>query len=173
VGVLDADLSLKLPDYRATERAYQLLAQVAGRAGRGQLPGEVVVQTYFPDHYSIHAACFASYPDFYRHEFDHRSLSGYPPCGELIRIRVSGERELQVESRSKELAAALSELLPEGVQLLGPAAAPLLRLQDQYRWQMMLKGDLAGLKSGIRDCIDRCKKNTSVAISVEVDPYGM
>ncbi|MGD0621253.1 MAG: primosomal protein N' [Thermacetogeniaceae bacterium] len=174
VGVLDADLALKLPDYRATERTYQLLAQVAGRAGRGRVPGEVVVQTYFPDHYSIQAACFAGYPSFYRQEIRNRELSGYPPCGELIRIRVAGEREQQVERRINELAEALVALLPgERVRLLGPAPAPVLRLQDLYRWQVMLMGELGGLKSEIRDCIQRFKKNTSVIISIEVDPYGL
>ncbi len=178
VGVLDADLALKLPDYRATERTYQLLAQVAGRAGRGRVPGEVVVQTYFPDHYSIQTACFASYPSFYRQEIGNRESSGYPPYGELIRIRVAGEKEQQVERRIKELAEALAALLtrPEGarqVRLLGPAPAPVLRLQDLYRWQVMLKGELGGQKSEIRDCIQHYKKNTSVIISIEVDPYGM
>jgi primosomal protein N' (replication factor Y) len=174
VGVLDADLSLKLPDYRATERTYQLLAQVAGRAGRGRIPGEVVVQTYFPDHYSVQTACFASYPTFYRQEIGNRESSGYPPYGELIRIRVAGEKEQQVERRIKELAEALTVLLPgEQVRLLGPAPAPVLRLQDLYRWQVMLKGELDGLKSAIRDCIQHFKKNTSVVISIEVDPYGL
>jgi len=197
VGVLDADIALKMPDFRATERAYQLLAQVAGRAGRGRVPGEVVVQTYFPDHYSIQDACFAGYPSFYRQEIRSRELAGYPPCGELIRIRVSGEKEQQVERRSIELAEALNALLPcpeealdevpadraqapasvgrapGRVSLLGPAPAPVLRLQDMYRWQIMLKGELGGLKGEIRDCIQRFKKNTSVIISIEVDPYGM
>ncbi len=112
VGVLDADLALRLPDYRATERTYQLLAQVAGRAGRGQAPGEVVVQTYFPDHYSIQTACFAGYPTFYRQEIGNREASGYPPCGELIRIRVAGEGEQQVIARINELAEALAGLMP-------------------------------------------------------------
>jgi len=174
VGVLDADLALKLPDYRATERTYQLLAQVAGRAGRGQIPGEVVVQTYFPDHYSVQTACFASYPTFYRQEIGNRESSGYPPYGELIRIRVAGEKEQQVEKRIKELAEALATLLPgERVRLLGPAPAPVLRIQDLYRWQLMLKGELEGLKSEIRDCVQRFKKSTSVVISIEVDPYGL
>ena len=127
VGVLDADLALRLPDYRATERTYQLLAQVAGRAGRGQAPGEVVVQTYFPDHYSIQAACFASYPTFYRQEIGHRQLSGYPPYGELIRIRVSGEVEQKVERRSNELAEALAGLLPGEPDAPGRWAPPRRR----------------------------------------------
>ena len=174
VGVLDADLALRLPDYRATERAYQLLAQVSGRAGRGQAPGEVVVQTYFPDHYSIHAACFGGYPTFYRQEIGNREASGYPPCGELIRIRVAGEMEQQVIARINELAESLAGLLPrETVRLLGPAPAPILRMQGLFRWQIMLKGELDGLKSEIRDCIHRFKKNTSVIISIEVDPYGL
>jgi primosomal protein N' (replication factor Y) len=92
----------------------------------------------------------------------------------LIRIRVAGEREQQVERRINELAEALVALLPgERVRLLGPAPAPVLRLQDLYRWQVMLMGELGGLKSEIRDCIQRFKKNTSVIISIEVDPYGL
>ena len=173
VGVLNADLALRLPDFRSTERTYQLLAQVAGRAGRGRVPGEVVVQTYFPDHYSIQAACFASYPVFFREEIRNRECSGYPPYSELIRIRVTGEKEQQVVSRSNELAEALTGLLTGGqVKLLGPAPAPVLRLKNQFRWQLMLKGELGELKSEIRDCIHRFQKNTSVIISIEVDPLG-
>jgi primosomal protein N' (replication factor Y) len=142
------------------------------------LPAEVVVQTYFPDHYSIQTACFASYPTFYRQEIGNRESSGYPPYGELIRIRVAGEKEQQVERRIQELAEALVALLPGGcpqgaVRVLGPAPAPVLRLQDMFRWQVMLKGELGGLKKEIRDCIQRFKKSTSVTISIEVDPYGL
>jgi primosomal protein N' (replication factor Y) len=174
VGVLNADLALRLPDFRSAERTYQLLAQVAGRAGRGRVPGEVVVQTYFPDHYSVRSACFASYPAFYREEIVNREFAGYPPFGELIRIRVAGEREQRVIARIEELAEALSDVAaavrPGAVTLLGPAPAPLLRLKNLFRWQVMLKGELDGLRGEIRDCINRFKKNTSVIISVEVDP---
>ncbi len=173
VGVLNADLALGLPDYRSTERTYQLLAQVAGRAGRGRAPGEVVVQTYWPDHYSIRAACFGSYVSFYQEEIKNRALAGYPPFGELIRVRVSGAKEQQVIDRSTELAEDLAGLLTgQEAQLLGPAPAPVLRLKDQFRWQLMIKGKSGVLKDKISDVIQRFQKNTSVIISIEVDPYG-
>jgi primosomal protein N' (replication factor Y) len=173
VGVLNADLALGLPDYRSAERTYQLLAQVAGRAGRGRAPGEVVVQTYFPDHYSIRSACFASYPSFYREEIGYRAAAGYPPLGELIRIRVAGEKERLVESRIRNIAADLRTIFPDGrVALLGPAPAPVLLVKNQYRWQVMLKGDLGEAHRKIRDCIARHQKSSNVIINVEVDPYG-
>ena len=173
VGVLNADLALGLPDFRSTERTYQLLAQVAGRAGRGRVPGEVVVQTYWPDHYSIRAACSGSYASFYQEEIKNRAFAGYPPFGELIRVRVSGTKEQQVIDRATELAEDLTSLLTgQGVQLLGPAPAPVLRLKEQFRWQLMLKGEFNTLRDQIRDCIHRYQKNTSVIISIEVDPYG-
>ncbi len=173
VGVLNADLALNLPDYRSAERTYQLLAQVAGRAGRGAIPGEVVVQTYFPEHYSIRAACLANYPAFYREEIRNRDFMGYPPFGELVRIRVYGEKEQQVATRITDLAEAIRSLFPdEQVKLLGPAPAPLLRLKDLYRWQFMLKGELGQARHKIRACIHRYQKNTSDIITIEVDPFG-
>jgi primosomal protein N' (replication factor Y) len=173
VGVLNADLALNLPDYRAAERTYQLLTQVSGRAGRGERPGEVVVQTYFPEHYSIRAACRKNYAAFYREEAEVRYSRGYPPFSQLIRFRLAGENQGNVESLATELAAALRDLLQDAaVTLLGPAPAPVLKVDGYYRWQVMLKGECEGVHDKICGCLHRFRKNSGVIINVEVDPYG-
>jgi primosomal protein N' (replication factor Y) len=173
VGVLNADQALNLPDYRAAERTYQLLTQVSGRSGRGEIPGEVIVQTYFPDHYSILAASHQDYLSFYQEEAQSRRFLGYPPFGQLIRFRLSGEQETEVQSLSQELAGELREIFPgEEATLLGPAPAPILRVQELYRWQVTLKGSTLGRHNEICQCLRRLRKSTSVIISVEVDPYG-
>lgn len=173
VGVLNADLSLNLPDYRSAERTFQILTQVAGRAGRGAQPGEVVVQTYYPEHYSIMAACRGDNSFFYREEAKRRRSLGYPPFGELIRVRLSGKREEDVAAMASKVAGELKRLLASGpVAVLGPAPAPVLRVKNYYRWQVLLKGNCLSLRSKIDACLAVYRKNNSVIISVEVDPFG-
>ncbi len=173
VGVLNADLALNLPDYRAAERTYQLLAQVAGRAGRGQLPGEVVVQTYFPDHYSIVAACSNDYNVFYKEEARAREFLGYPPFGDLIRLRLTGEKEQEVASLAAALAEDLRSIFQnENLTVLGPAQSPVRRVKNRFRWQLILKGDCSGIHGKLRACIQGYRKKTNVIIGIEVDPYG-
>ncbi|NPV29784.1 MAG: primosomal protein N' [Firmicutes bacterium] len=173
VGVLNADLALNLPDYRAAERTFQLLTQVAGRAGRGRIPGEVVIQTYHPGHYSIWSACRRDYLSFYREEIRNRAYLGYPPFEELIRVRILGEREQEVKSLASALAEEFRELLQEApVAVLGPAPAPVLKARGYYRWQIMLKGKCSGSHGKIKACLDRYYDKTNVIINVEVDPFG-
>ncbi len=173
VGVLNADLSLNLPDYRSAERTFQILTQVAGRTGRGPQPGEVVVQTYHPEHYSIMAACRGDSNSFYREEARRRRALEYPPYGELIRVRLSSCREEDVASLASELAGELRrQLAGDQVAVLGPAPAPVLRVKGFYRWQVLLKGKTLPLRSQIEACLAVYRKNNSVIISVEVDPFG-
>lgn len=173
VGVLNADLALNLPDYRAAERTYQLLAQVAGRAGRGQLPGEVVVQTHFPDHYSIVAACSNNYTMFFKEEARWRKFLGYPPFAELIRLRLTGEDEDEVAALAVGLAEELRRIFKDDkLAVLGPAPTPVKRVKDRFRWQIILKGDCDNIRTKLRACVQEYRKKTDVIISIEVDPYG-
>lgn len=173
VGVLDADLSLNLPDYRAAERTYQQLTQVAGRAGRGPVSGEVVVQTFSPEHYSIVAACDKGYGFFYQEETRARKYLGYPPFSDLIRLRFTGAKEEDVASLAANFTGEIGKVLKDApVTVIGPAPAPVPRVKDHYRWQLMLKGDCRGIKHVLRDCLRYHRKKTSVIISIEVDPYG-
>ncbi len=173
VGVLNADQSLYFPDFRAAERTYQLLTQVAGRSGRGRVPGEVVIQTYSPGHYSIRAACHQNYGYFYKEEMGRRLYFGYPPFIGLVRIRVVGKKEDEVARIAESVAKELKELLEgSGVTVLGPAPAPVLKVKGYYRWQLMLKGDISEQRAKIRECLNYYRNRSSVIISVDVDPFG-
>jgi primosomal protein N' (replication factor Y) len=173
VGVLNADLSLNLPDFRAAEHTFQLLTQVSGRAGRGARPGEVVVQTINPDHYSIRAACRRGDESFYREEAERRRELEYPPFGDLIRLRLSGRDEKGVLHYAEQLAGEMRQRLSSAhIAVLGPAPAPVLRVKGYYRYQVMLKGNCRGERSQIEACLAAYRQNNSVIISVEVDPFG-
>jgi primosomal protein N' (replication factor Y) len=138
VAVVNADVGLALPDFRAAERTFQLLTQAAGRAGRGNVPGIVLIQTLNPDHYAIRCAAAQDYEAFYTKEIEFRRLLSYPPFGALANVVVRAAREEEALTRS----AALGRLLqpaPEGLRVLGPAPAAVARLKNEYRYQMLLK----------------------------------
>ncbi len=138
VGVVLADIGLHLPDFRAAERTFQLLTQVAGRAGRDRAPGRVVVQTYSPEHYAIKPVRHHDYEGFYAEELGHRSALGYPPFGKLVHVLVSGPEVESTLAAATTLAAGAG---PEpGVDILGPAPAPLSRLRGRHRFQILAKG---------------------------------
>ncbi len=138
VGVVLADIGLHLPDFRAAERTFQLLTQVAGRAGRDRAPGRVVVQTWSPEHYAIRPVARHDYESFYAEELGHRAALGYPPFGHLAFVLVSGAHESEAAEAAARLALAAEP--PPGVELLGPAPAPLPRLRGRHRFQLLLKG---------------------------------
>lgn len=147
VGVISADTSLNVPDFRSGERTFQLLTQVAGRAGRDVLPGRVIIQTYSPDHYSILRAVEHDYTGFYREELELREMLTNPPFSFLVRFLLSGPREEDVIKSSQLLSDWLTARLQKEQVLLGPAPAPLSRLRGQYRWHLALKGpELADLR---------------------------
>jgi primosomal protein N' (replication factor Y) len=144
VGVMSADTALRLPDFRAGERTFQLLTQVAGRAGRSPLGGKVILQTYAPDHYSIEAASHHDYEGFYREEIEFRRQQGYPPFSHLVRLvyvhRDAERCEEEAHSMRDVLKNKIARLgLPE-IDLIGPAPAFLSRLRGQYRWHLMVRG---------------------------------
>ena len=138
VGIVNADLGLGLPDFRAAERTFQLLTQAAGRAGRGETPGIVLIQTINPDHYAIQCAAQQDYEKFYRKEIEFRRLMYYPPFGALANVIVRSTNEEDALKRSAALGRLLNPA-PEGVRVMGPAPAPVLRVKTEYRYQMLLK----------------------------------
>lgn len=139
VGVLAADLSLYAPDYRASERTFQILTQAAGRAGRGALPGEAVIQTYRPEHYSIRTAAEQDYENFFRQEMLYRKMLGYPPAASMLGIYLTGPSEELLKECSERMGHLLRRLLVEGLVVVGPAAAALARKNDVYRRVIYLK----------------------------------
>jgi primosomal protein N' (replication factor Y) len=142
VGVIAADIGLHLPDFRAAERTFQLLTQVAGRAGRAERPGRVVVQTFVPDHYALAPVATHDYEGFYREEILHREELGYPPFGQLTRTVVHAEDEEATKLASQTLARAARALIPAGARLevLGPAPAPIAKLRGRHRAMLLFKG---------------------------------
>ena len=171
VGVVNADTTLHLPDFRAGERTYQLLEQVSGRAGRGERPGRVVIQTYWPAHPAIVAAAHHDPATFYRAELDDRRALGYPPFGRLANILVWGKVRREVASACDVVAAQIGERLPDDWQLLGPSPAPLARLKDVWRWHLLVKAPAgADLPGVLREALRSVPKRPAVAIACDVDP---
>ncbi|MBQ9157114.1 MAG: primosomal protein N' [Eubacterium sp.] len=143
VGILAADLSLNSADYRSAEKTFQLLCQAAGRAGRGEKAGQVVIQTYHPDHYAIRAASSHSYEDFFEQEYAYRSLMGYPPCGHMLVILIQSGDETQAVLASQRIQKIIAQSLEtsgEKVSILNPGGAAVARIKDVYRQVLYLKG---------------------------------
>jgi len=175
VGIVNADIGLGLPDFRAAERTFQLLTQAAGRAGRGETPGIVLIQTINPDHYAVRCAAAQDYEAFYTKEIEFRHSMSYPPFSSLASVIVRGTREEEALSRS----AALGRLLqpaPEGVRVLGPAAAAMARLKNEYRYQMLVKAStrkrLAAVLADLRRYAQAEKWNAA-SLVIDVDPMSL
>jgi primosomal protein N' (replication factor Y) (superfamily II helicase) len=174
VGVINADTTLHLPDYRAAERTYQLLEQVAGRAGRGEREGEVIVQTYWPEHSAIRAAAAHDPKLFYVEEEAVRKELGYPPFGRLVNVLAWGRVEAAVAQTAQRAFEALEVVAPSGWQLLGPGPAPLSRVKGVYRWHVLVKAARDEDVSGpVGDAIGRVVRADGVAIAADVDPLDM
>jgi len=139
VGVVGADMALGLPDFRAAERTFQLLTQVAGRAGRGYVPGKVILQTYFPDHYAVQFAKQHDFIGFYEKELRFRSWMHYPPYSSLVNVILRSDRLDDVLKWAGVLGRWFEKERHEGVRVLGPAAAPIQRLKRDYRYHFILK----------------------------------
>lgn len=180
VGALLADLSLNVPDFRAAERTFQLLSQVAGRSGRGKDPGLVIVQTYAPDHYTIQHLINHDYKGFFAAEAEFRRALGYPPFSRLVHLRLEGPEANEIEAQAKNLAVALRDTqnkdprLRGQIDVLGPAPAPIHKLRNRYRWQLLLKGKNA---SALRELADTARvllpPSRRVRLHIDVDPYSM
>jgi primosomal protein N' (replication factor Y) len=153
VGVVLADVGLSLPDLRAAERTFQVLTQVAGRAGRSPLGGQVILQTFQPEHYVIQAASRHDYQAFYEQELALRRQTGYPPFARLARLEFRHNKPGQAEAEARRMADQVRAWLAEGgrrqTELIGPAPCFFARLGGQYRWQIVLRGpDPASLLRG-------------------------
>ena len=149
VGVVGADIALGMPDFRGAERTFQLLTQVAGRAGRGETSGKVVLQTYFPDHYAVQFAAGHDYAGFYDKELRFRSWMRYPPYAALANVLVRGDKLDEVLRWSELLGKWLQQTRHEGVRVLGPAVAPILRLKRDYRYHIILKSESREKLNGV------------------------
>jgi primosomal protein N' (replication factor Y) len=139
VGVIGADMALGLPDFRAAERTFQLLTQVAGRAGRGQYPGKVILQTYFQDHYAVQFAARHDFAGFYDKELQFRAWMHYPPYSAIANVLIRSEKLDEALMWSGELGRWFEKTRHEGIRVLGPAAAPITRLKRDYRYHFILK----------------------------------
>ena len=175
VGVLDADIALHLPDFRASERAHQLLVQVSGRSGRGKVAGEVLVQTCTPDHPAIASFVTGDTAGFLARELAERREAGYPPFRRLATLLFSGKREEDVEALAGEAAEAARE--GEGVEVLGPAPQALARLRGQHRWHVLLKSaNATRLRAGVERALEAAEHSTRKAaarVAVDVDPVDV
>jgi primosomal protein N' (replication factor Y) len=170
VGVVDADVSLHLPDFRSAERTFQLMAQVAGRTGRGERGGKVIVQTHHPEHYALQAARDHDFIRFYQEEIPHREALNYPPACRLIYLLVRGRKDEVAQAAADELADKL-RTLGGGVDVLGPALAPHSRIRGQFRYQIVLKGQAESLLP-YREYL-RNRKLPKAFLSVDIDPVDL
>ncbi len=176
VGVVAADLALGRPDFRAAERTFQLLTQVAGRAGRGVLSGEVLVETFYPEHYAIQFAAQQDYVSFYDKEAHFRRLLHYPPFTALATVLVRDRKIENAIRWSRALTTCLAPYEKQGVKILGPAAAPLARLRRDFRFQFVLKSPQRGaLSKALAAALDYCaqKQIPETAVIVDVDPTNL
>jgi primosomal protein N' (replication factor Y) len=176
VGVVSADSSLSLPDFRAAERTFQLLTQVAGRAGRGELAGRVLIQTFYPEHYAIQDAVKQDYAAFFERELHFRRMMGYPPFTSLANVIVRDTSLEKAIRWSRQLSEYFSPHDDKGVRILGPATAPLARLKKEHRFQFLLKSPkrsvLTKLLSGALAYCD-AKEIPQTAILVDMDPLNL
>jgi len=180
VGVICADLSLSLPDFRAGERTFQLLAQVAGRAGRGETPGRVIMQTYNPDHFIIEASRKQDFFEFFQNEAPFRKALMYPPFSRMIQLKISGNNSAKVKAYSHRVANVLTSLLEtEGnqngnAQVLGPIEAAIQKISSRFRWQILIKSPssafLNRLVKSMMEHPDAAVKS-GTRLVVDVDPY--
>ena len=176
VGVVDADTGLHLPDFRAAERTFQLIAQVAGRAGRGPKGGRVIVQTRNPDHYALKAAAQHDTEGFLRAELAQRQSPTYPPMVSLVNLVVSGENELSVADAAVELAQWCVGLVASQrlvVDVLGPAPCALARIKLRWRWHVALRGDGEPLGRIVRYAATRLPQPRGVRVIIDRDPVNM
>ena len=171
VGVVSADTALNLPDFRAAERTFALITQAAGRAGRGAKAGEVVVQTYNPEHYAVVCAAKHDYEGFYQEEIEFRRQLGYPPFCHIIKIIWQGTQEDTLRKRAEQAALALKASMAEASgEILGPVAAPVAKIQDMYRVIVLIKtNQLAEVRAVIRKLGFHSQNDTLV----DVDPVSL
>lgn len=173
VGVLNADAGLSMPDYQASERTFQLLVQVAGRAGRGDTPGKVLIQTKNPEHPAIALALAHDVPGFVRYGLSDREALGYPPYSRLAMVRVSALDERRARACVDELAQVARRAASEQVEILGPSPAPITRLRSHYRFRLMARAKTRAPLRRVLMAVLEAKIESGVRRIVDVDPVSM
>ncbi|MGL4209308.1 MAG: replication restart helicase PriA, partial [Candidatus Adiutrix sp.] len=182
VGVVEADLGLNLPDFRAAERTFQLISQVAGRAGRSSAPGTVLIQTMNPDHYALISAAKHDYETFFQNEISIRRELGYPPFARLALVRLVGVDEDLAMGVAKQAGLLGRDIINQGaekmasVELLGPAPSPVAKLKDNYRFQIMVCAKTVTARhTFLRSWLPKVREMTPVGIrlAVDIDPYNL
>jgi primosomal protein N' (replication factor Y) len=173
VGVVNADVTLNLPDFRSGERTFNLMTQVAGRAGRGDEGGEVIIQTYAPSNYAILAASKHDYESFYEIEIKMRRELRFPPFSRLILITLRSRDTVKAETAAVNMAALIKKEIPD-VEVLGPAPNAVAKVRGYYRWNILLKGsDRSKMTMALRKCVENMRRPAGVLTAVDVDPTGM
>ena len=182
VGIVSADESLNIPDFRASERTFQLITQVAGRAGRGDINGDVILQTYNPDHYSVKCAKEYDFIGFYNQEGELREALNYPPYSKMVSFRIEGSNEKGVEQFSHNFGKILDEIIgwQNDIEKLGPSKAIIYKIRNRYRWQILLKGRKIGnLKKIVSKATEEAKirlQKTSkgnIKLDIDIDPINL
>ena len=172
VGIIAADSILNLPDFRAAERVYALLTQAAGRAGRGDKPGKVVVQTYNPEHYAVQAGAQHHYQDFYQAEIGFRQGLCYPPYGQIIKLTIQADQESKARTQAEVIITELRSLLcdDKSTEVIGPFPAPIAKVKDVFRMNIIIKSiDLAHIKPHIL----HMGLTTRLDVIIDVDPVSI
>ncbi len=177
-AVVNADMALNMPDFRSAERTFQLLTQVAGRAGRGERAGRVIIQTYAPNHYSIRAAKDQDYARFMRRELQLRRDLMYPPFARLAMVRIEGAEPRLVMRTAEAVAKSLAKSsTPDTIRVLGPAPAPIERIKQRYRWQVMIKSrELKPMRAAIaamRAEVGSSAERDDIYLAIDIDPVKM
>ncbi|MBP1743919.1 MAG: primosome assembly protein PriA [Firmicutes bacterium] len=178
VGIIAADLSLNLPDFRSGERTFQLITQVSGRAGRGRKAGKVIVQTYNPDNYSIGYAVKGDYEGFFREEIEIRRLMDYPPFTEILSVNMSSEQEELLIKCIQNVGIILKNIVAgyDRIELLGPSPCMISKIKDSHRWQLILKGKIEpDFADYIRKTIYDLTKDVynSIRVSIDINPTSL
>lgn len=178
VGVLAADLSLNIPDYRSGERTFQLITQVGGRAGRGEKTGKVIVQTYNPDNYSIINSVSNNYDNFYKEEISIRRDMNYPPFSEIFSINLSSKNESLLIKNIQNIAVLLKDRIDKNdkIEMLGPCPCAISKINEYFRWQIIIKGQIDNeLKQNIKNTIYDSIKNVynDIRVSLDINPSSL
>jgi primosomal protein N' (replication factor Y) len=174
VGVMSADVAMSLPDFRMGEHTFQLLTQVAGRAGRGSKSGEVVVQTFTPFHPIIRAAVDQDYLKFYAAEIAYRRQLGYPPFTRLVSILIQGKSETKIVQIARKMAVQLKKDLNQSNRIFGPQPAPISKIKGHFRWQMILfypRGK--SIHKNLKEVLSFFREEKGIKISIDVDPVSL
>ena len=174
VGIILADTALHLPDFRATERTFSLITQVAGRAGRFFPDGKVFVQTYNPENQAISFACSANTEGFYDFEINQRKLLSFPPFSRLIRLVFRSSNQIKAQKTSEDAANLIENLKIPGVEILGPSECPLSKISQNYRFQLILRGEkIVPLQNAVRKLLFDYRHPQEVYIECDVDPVSL